>query len=73
VYPVTSYESRPYVGARVDEMNGGISGHTFPGHPQNDSVKRHLDVYEVETSLNEVCTLENGADYLITDFYRWSI
>jgi hypothetical protein len=60
VYPVTSYESRPYVGPRVDDMNAAIPGHTFPGHSQNDSVKRHLDVYEVETSLNEVCILETA-------------
>ncbi|KAL3466220.1 hypothetical protein BJX64DRAFT_23744 [Aspergillus heterothallicus] len=59
VYPVTSYESRPYVGARVDELKGGVQGHTFPGHSPNDSVKRHLDVYEVEASLNEMVDLSS--------------
>jgi hypothetical protein len=55
---VPANESRPYVGARMDKMDGGSPGHTFPRVSQNDSVKRHLDVYQVETSLNEVYILE---------------
>jgi hypothetical protein len=55
---VPTNESRPYVGARMDKMDGGNPGHTFPGVSQNDSVKRHLDVYQVEASLNEVYILE---------------
>ncbi|KAL2834871.1 hypothetical protein BDW59DRAFT_392 [Aspergillus cavernicola] len=52
VYPTTTYDSRPYVGARVDDVKGGNPGHSFAG--LNDSVKRHLEVYDVETSLNEI-------------------
>jgi hypothetical protein len=55
---VPTNESRPYVGAYMDKMDGGSLGHTFPGVSQNDSVKRHLDVDQVETSLNEVYILE---------------
>jgi hypothetical protein len=51
-YPPTPYDNR-YMGApRVEEVKGGFVGR--PGPPHNDSVKRHLDVYDVETSLNEV-------------------
>jgi hypothetical protein len=39
---------------RVDEVKGGFVGRPIPGQPHSDSVKRHLDVYDVETSLNEV-------------------
>lgn len=52
VYPAASYEARPY-GTRVDEVKAGITGPHFAG-PTSDSVKRHLDVYDFETSLNEV-------------------
>ncbi|KKK13954.1 sexual development transcription factor NsdD, partial [Aspergillus ochraceoroseus] len=55
-YPATSFDSRPYVGTRVDEVKGGI-GRSVPGQPQNDSMKRHLDVYDVETSLNEIADM----------------
>jgi hypothetical protein len=39
---------------RVEEVKGGFVGRPMPGQPHSDSVKRHLDVYDVETSLNEV-------------------
>lgn len=39
--------------SRVEEVKGGYVGRPMPG-PHSDSVKRHLDVYDVETSLNEV-------------------
>lgn len=51
-HPSTPYENRPYMGARVDEVKGGFVGR--PGPPHSDTVKRHLDVYDVEQSLNEV-------------------
>lgn len=50
-YPGTSYDSRPFM--RMDEFKGGMSGPPFAGHP--DSAKRHLDLYDIETSFNEVC------------------
>lgn len=54
-YPPAPYDSRPYMGAtRVEEVKGGFVGRPIPGQPHSDSVKRHLDVYDVETSLNEV-------------------
>lgn len=54
-YPPAQYDNRPYMGApRVDEVKGGFVGRPIPGQPHSDSVKRHLDVYDVETSLNEV-------------------
>ncbi|KAL5336115.1 hypothetical protein BJX70DRAFT_291305 [Aspergillus crustosus] len=59
VYPGTSYDSRPYVGARVDEVKGGFPGHQFPGHSPNDSAKRHLDVYDVEAALNEMVDMSS--------------
>lgn len=53
-YPQAPYDSR-YMGApRVDEVKGGFVTRPIPGQPHSDSVKRHLDVYDVETSLNEV-------------------
>jgi len=32
-------------------------GRPMPGQPHSDSVKRHLDVYDVETSLNEIAEM----------------
>ena len=62
-YHSAHYDARPYSGtpwksaapepARVEEMRNGYAGRpALPGHA--DSVKRHLDIYDVETSLNEV-------------------
>jgi hypothetical protein len=54
-YPPAPYDNRPYMSApRVEEVKGGFVGRPIPGQPHSDSVKRHLDVYDVETSLNEV-------------------
>ncbi|KAF7592704.1 hypothetical protein BBP40_012608 [Aspergillus hancockii] len=64
-YPAP-YDSRPYGAAwksgvpetaRVDEMKGGLAGRSVPGQIPGDSVKRHLDVYDVETSLNEIAEM----------------
>ncbi|KAJ5623459.1 hypothetical protein N7490_012064 [Penicillium lividum] len=53
-YPPTSYDNRAYMGApRVEEVKGGFVGRPVPP-PHSDSVKRHLDVFDVETSLNEI-------------------
>lgn len=62
-YPSAPYEARNYPGTpwkptpeqmRMEEMkNGYASRPPLPGH--NDSMKRHLEVYDVENSLNEVC------------------
>ncbi|KAL4980783.1 hypothetical protein BDW66DRAFT_156497 [Aspergillus desertorum] len=52
VYPAASYDSRPY------EVKSGIPGPL--GH-QGDSAKRHLDVYDVESSLNEMVDLNTRA------------
>jgi hypothetical protein len=53
-YPPAPYDNR-YMGApRVEEVKPGFVGRPIPGQPHSDSVKRHLDVYDVETSLNEV-------------------
>ncbi|KAJ5155073.1 Zinc finger NHR/GATA-type [Penicillium coprophilum] len=50
------YDNRTYMGApRVEEVKGGFVGR--PGPPHNDSAKRHLDVYDVESSLNEIAEL----------------
>ncbi|KAL4809957.1 hypothetical protein BDV18DRAFT_51054 [Aspergillus unguis] len=49
VYPGASYDSRPY--ARMDEFKGGMSGPSYTGP---DSAKRHLDLYDIESSLNEM-------------------
>lgn len=55
-YPSAHYDNRAYMGApRVEEVKGGFVGRPMPGQLHSDSVKRHLDVYDVETSLNEVC------------------
>lgn len=51
-YQPASYDNRPYMGARVDEPKAGYVGRPIP--PHSDTVKRHLDVYDVEQSLNEV-------------------
>lgn len=36
-----------------EDLNPGLGGR--PSIPYGDSVKRHLDIYDVEASLNEVC------------------
>lgn len=51
-YPPTPYDSRAYMGA--PDVKGGFVGRPMPGPPHSDSVKRHLDIYDVEASLNEV-------------------
>lgn len=54
-YPPAPYDNRAYMGApRVEEVKGGFVARPIPGQPHSDSVKRHLDIYDVETSLNEV-------------------
>jgi hypothetical protein len=50
-YPPAHFDNRPFA-SRVEEVKGGFVGRPVP--PHNDSVKRHLDVFDVETSLNEV-------------------
>ncbi|KAL4907928.1 hypothetical protein BDW74DRAFT_113738 [Aspergillus multicolor] len=48
VYPAAAYDSRPY------EVKSGIPG---PFGHQNDSAKRHLEVYDIESSLTEMVDL----------------
>ncbi|KAB8259115.1 hypothetical protein BDV32DRAFT_60050 [Aspergillus pseudonomiae] len=64
-YPV-AYDTRPYGTtwksgvpemARVEEMKAGHTGRAIAGQIPGDSVKRHLDVYDVETSLNEIAEM----------------
>lgn len=61
-----SYDSRAYVGGpwkpgseapRVDDAQRGLVSRPAmtTTQPHSDSVKRQLDGYDVETSLNEVC------------------
>lgn len=52
-YPPASYDNRYMSAPRVEEVKGGFVGRPMP-QPHSDSVKRHLDVFDVETSLNEV-------------------
>lgn len=62
-YPAAPYDARSYHGppwkstsepVHMEEMkNGYVSRPSLPGH--GDSMKRHLEVYDVEASLNEVC------------------
>jgi hypothetical protein len=65
-YPLAHHDTRPYAATpwkpgapeppRVEELKNGLAGRpAVPVQPQGDSAKRHLDIYEVETSLNEVC------------------
>ncbi|KAJ9286669.1 transcriptional regulator family: GATA type zinc finger [Paecilomyces variotii] len=64
-YPSAPYDSRPYTGVpwkagaaeqhRMEEMKRSlVTRPAMPGQPHSDSVKRHLDSYDVETSLNEI-------------------
>jgi hypothetical protein len=60
-YPPAPYDNRPYIGApRVEEVKGGFVGRPMPSQPHSDSVKRHLDVYNVEKSLNEIADISTG-------------
>ncbi|KAJ5538722.1 Zinc finger NHR/GATA-type [Penicillium frequentans] len=52
-YPPASYDNRYMSAPRVEEVKGGFVGRPMP-QPHSDSVKRHLDVFDVETSLNEI-------------------
>lgn len=65
-YTPGPYESRPYQGPqpwkpppseqpRLDDPRSVMAGRPAPpGQPHSDSVKRHLDCYDIETSLQEV-------------------
>ncbi|KAJ5793530.1 Zinc finger NHR/GATA-type [Penicillium paradoxum] len=54
-YPHT-YDNRSYMTAsRMEEVKGGYVGRSIP--PHSETVKRHLDVFDVETSLNEIAEL----------------
>ncbi|KMK59980.1 GATA-type sexual development transcription factor NsdD [Aspergillus fumigatus Z5] len=64
-YPLAHHDTRPYAATpwkpgapeppRVEELKNGLAGRpAVPVQPQGDSAKRHLDIYEVETSLNEI-------------------
>lgn len=67
-YPPAPYDNRAYMGApRVEEVKGGFVGR--PGPPHSDSGKRHLDVYDVETSLNEVWIFLFSPNFF---FSNWS-
>ncbi|PKY08465.1 hypothetical protein P168DRAFT_17069 [Aspergillus campestris IBT 28561] len=64
-----AYESRPYGGpwkpgmpenARVEEVKGAYPGRApMAGHPHGETVKRHLDAYDMEASLNEIAELSS--------------
>ncbi|KAJ5153457.1 Zinc finger NHR/GATA-type [Penicillium canariense] len=56
-YHPAPYDNRAYMGAPREEVKGGFVGRPMPGQPHADTVKRHLDVYDVETSLNEISEL----------------
>ncbi|PYH32856.1 GATA-type sexual development transcription factor NsdD [Aspergillus neoniger CBS 115656] len=67
-YASTSYDARSYAGtswkpgvpetARVDDVKPSLATRpAIAGQPQSDSVKRHLDIYDVETSLNEIAEM----------------
>ncbi|KAI9925372.1 hypothetical protein ASPWEDRAFT_46891 [Aspergillus wentii DTO 134E9] len=66
VYIATSYDSRPHAGPRVYNVRGGFSGQAFPGPSLGDSATHHLDVYDIEASLNEMVGLTSR----IVDFTR---
>ncbi|KAJ5293649.1 hypothetical protein PENANT_c002G08874 [Penicillium antarcticum] len=51
------YDNRSYMAPRVEEVKGGFVGRPMSGPPHSDTVKRHLDVYDVETSLNEIADM----------------
>ncbi|KAJ6018664.1 hypothetical protein N7522_000731 [Penicillium canescens] len=51
------YDNRSYMAPRVEEVKGGFVSRPMSGPPHSDSVKRHLDVYDVETSLNEIADM----------------
>lgn len=69
-YPASQYDPRSYMGLPwkpaggepipAEDLKGGLGRPVLPGHPYGDSVKRHLDIYDVEASLNEVCIRHSG-------------
>ena len=56
-YPTSHHDNRPYMAPSWKPGAGEPTRTPMPGHPYGDSVKRHLDIYDVESSLNEVCFL----------------
>lgn len=56
-YPTSHYDARPYMTASWKPGAGEPIRPHVSGHPYGDSVKRHLDIYDVESSLNEVWPL----------------
>ncbi|KAJ5234039.1 Zinc finger NHR/GATA-type [Penicillium citrinum] len=56
-YHQAPYDNRYMAAPRGDEVKGGFVTRPISGQPHSDSVKRHLDVYDVETSLNEIADM----------------
>ncbi|EAW09932.1 GATA-type sexual development transcription factor NsdD [Aspergillus clavatus NRRL 1] len=57
-YSGTSWKPGPPEPVRVEELKNGLAGRpAVPVPPQSDSAKRHLEIYEVESSLNEIAEL----------------
>lgn len=55
----------------MEEIKNGYTRSPLPAH--GDSMKRHLEVYDVEASLNEVCSFLNqfgGMEELIETDHR---
>lgn len=57
-YPTSHYDTRPYMAPSWKPGVGEPIRPPISGHPYGDSVKRHLDIYDVESSLNEVCLVQ---------------
>ncbi|EPS27088.1 hypothetical protein PDE_02029 [Penicillium oxalicum 114-2] len=54
-YHPSQYDGRAYSGVpRMDDGKNGFASRPHPPQPHSESVKRHLDIYDVETSLNEI-------------------
>lgn len=67
-YHPSQYDGRAYSGVpRMDDGKNGFASRPHPPQPHSESVKRHLDIYDVETSLNEVSTL-NPSSGVTTPF-----
>ncbi|KAF7714482.1 Sexual development transcription factor NsdD-like protein [Penicillium ucsense] len=59
-YHPSHYDNRAYgTGPRMEDVKGGFTSRSHPPQPHSESVKRHLDVYDVETSLNEISEFSN--------------
>jgi hypothetical protein len=66
-YPSAPDYSRFNPAFKFDDKKSAIP-RSHPVQPYSDSVKRHLDIFDVELALNEVCTIPTKEEFSLTGY-----